>query len=64
MLGFGSLVLSHFPGLQSMGRVAGLGVLSAVVWALVALPALGSLAMARRTACGPESKPPGRPGGL
>jgi predicted exporter len=38
--GFGSLVLSHFPGLRSMGQAAIIGALASAVLAVTALPAL------------------------
>ncbi len=40
VLGFGSLSLSHFPGLRSMGIVAVLGALSSALCAVLVLPAL------------------------
>ncbi|MEM1206230.1 MAG: MMPL family transporter [Acidobacteriota bacterium] len=43
MLGFGSLVLSHFPGLRSMGAAAILGTLSAAWISITLLPALAGL---------------------
>jgi predicted RND superfamily exporter protein len=43
MVGFGSLSLSHFPGIRSMGLVAILGALSTAVVALTVLPALFGL---------------------
>ncbi len=39
MVGFGSLSFSHYPGLQSMGRVAILGALSTALVAITVLPA-------------------------
>ncbi len=38
-VGFGSLSLSHYPGLQSMGKVAILGALSTALVAITLLPA-------------------------
>lgn len=43
VLGFGSLSLSHFPGLRAMGIVAILGALSAALLAVVLVPALTQL---------------------
>ncbi len=40
MVGFGSLVLSHFPGLRSVGAAAILGALATAVLAMTVLPAL------------------------
>ncbi len=40
MVGFGSLVLSHFPGLRSIGAAAIFGSLFSAVGAIVLLPAL------------------------
>jgi predicted exporter len=40
MVGFGSLVLSHYPGLRSVGGAAILGALSTAVLSMTLLPAL------------------------
>ncbi len=40
MVGFGSLVLSHFPGLRSVGAAAILGAMFSALAAIVVLPAL------------------------
>ncbi len=40
VVGFGSLVLSHFPGLRSVGAVAILGALATAVVSMTLLPAL------------------------
>jgi predicted RND superfamily exporter protein len=40
MVGFGSLVLSHFPGLRSVGAAAILGALSTAVLSISVLPVL------------------------
>ncbi len=40
IFGFGSLVLSHFPGLRSMGLVAVFGTVCCALAALTFLPAL------------------------
>jgi predicted RND superfamily exporter protein len=40
MVGFGSLVLSHYPGLRSVGGAAILGALSTAVLSITLLPAL------------------------
>ena len=47
MVGFGSLSLSSYPGLRSMGIVAILGALSTALVAITLLPAYLSLRMAR-----------------
>jgi hypothetical protein len=44
MVGFGSLVLSHYPGLRSMGAAAILGAASTAVLSITLLPALLALA--------------------
>ncbi len=46
VVGFGSLVLSHFPGLRSVGAAAILGALSTAILGITLLPAL--LAMKER----------------
>jgi len=38
-VGFGSLSFSHYPGLQSMGRVAVLGAIATALVAITVLPA-------------------------
>jgi predicted RND superfamily exporter protein len=43
MVGFGSLVLSHYPGLRSVGAAAILGALSTALLGITLLPALLSL---------------------
>jgi predicted RND superfamily exporter protein len=50
MVGFGSLSLSHYPGLRSMGLVAILGALTTCLIALTVLPAF------LRLRSGPDSK--------
>jgi uncharacterized protein len=40
VVGFGSLITSHFPGMRSMGYVAALGALGTVLAAVSVLPAL------------------------
>ncbi len=47
-VGFGSLSLSHYPGLQSMGKVAILGALSTALVAITLLPAYLLLRYRRR----------------
>ena len=47
-VGFGSLSLSHYPGLQSMGKVAVLGAISSALVAITVLPAYLSLVKKRR----------------
>jgi predicted RND superfamily exporter protein len=49
MVGFGSLVLSHFPGLRSVGSAAIFGALATAVASITVLPAvLSKLGMDRR----------------
>ena len=43
MVGFGSLVLSHYPGLRSVGAAAILGALSTAILGITVLPALLSM---------------------
>jgi predicted RND superfamily exporter protein len=43
MVGFGSLVLSHYPGLRSVGAAAILGALSTAILGITLLPALLSM---------------------
>jgi uncharacterized protein len=47
IVGFGSLSLSHYPGLQSMGKVAILGAVCTCVVAITVLPSYLSLRIAR-----------------
>lgn len=55
MVGFGSLSLSHYPGLRSMGLVAILGALATCLVALTVLPAYLALRDRRwRAAGGPD----------
>jgi hypothetical protein len=49
VVGFGSLVLSHFPGLRSMGIAAILGALCTAIASITVLP----VALSRR-ALGPD----------
>lgn len=48
IVGFGSIMFSHYPGLQSTGKVAILGALSTSLVAVTLLPALLSLLYDRR----------------
>ena len=43
MVGFGSIALSHYPGLKSMGLVAVMGIVACLLAGIVLLPALFSL---------------------
>jgi predicted RND superfamily exporter protein len=43
MIGFGSLSLSHYPGLRSMGLVAILGTLATALIAITLVPAIFAL---------------------
>jgi predicted RND superfamily exporter protein len=45
-IGFGSLSISHYPGLRSMGKVAILGAIASALVAVTVLPAY--LALIRR----------------
>jgi predicted RND superfamily exporter protein len=49
MVGFGSLVLSHFPGLRSVGSAAVFGALATAVASITVLPAvLSTIGVDRR----------------
>lgn len=56
MVGFGSLATSHYPGLASMGYVAGLGALYTCVASITVLPAV--LTLLRRRAGRRAAAPP------
>lgn len=56
VVGFGSLSFSHYPGLQSMGRVAVLGAVSTALVAITMLPAYLALRLRRRARRGGESR--------
>jgi hypothetical protein len=43
MAGFGTLVLSHYPGLRSMGYVAVIGISACLMASIIILPALYTL---------------------
>ncbi|MXZ39710.1 MAG: MMPL family transporter [Holophagales bacterium] len=49
-VGFGSLALSHYPGLRSMGIVAILGAVATALVSITLLPALVALGQRRRAA--------------
>ncbi|MDE2976650.1 MAG: MMPL family transporter, partial [Acidobacteriota bacterium] len=51
-VGFGSLALSHYPGLRSMGIVAILGAVATALVSITLLPALVALGWRRRAARG------------
>jgi predicted RND superfamily exporter protein len=48
MVGFGSLVLSHYPGLRSVGAAAILGALFSAIFGITMLPALLTVLTSRR----------------
>ena len=48
LVGFGSMTLSHYPGLQSMGHVSVIGISACMIASLVLLPALFQLLASRR----------------
>ncbi len=50
--GFGSLAISHYPGLRSTGYVATLGAISTMIVAVALLPAYLALRVRRRTPAG------------
>ncbi len=43
MVGFGSIALSHYPGLKSMGYVAVIGIVTCLLSSIIVLPAVFSL---------------------
>jgi predicted RND superfamily exporter protein len=45
MVGFGSISLSHYPGLKSMGYVAVIGIVACLLASIIVLPAIFSLQM-------------------
>ncbi len=49
MVGFGSIVLSHFPGLRSVGAAAILGALCTAVASITVLPVLLAYVTRRET---------------
>jgi predicted RND superfamily exporter protein len=53
MIGFGSLSLSHYPGLRSMGLVAILGALTTSLVAITVLPAWFALRLGAHRRSGP-----------
>lgn len=50
LTGFGSLALSHYPGLRSMGYVAVIGISACLIASLVILPTVFALILKRRKA--------------
>jgi len=48
LIGFGSITLSHYPGLQSMGYVSVIGITACMIAALIILPALFQLMASRQ----------------
>ncbi|MXW01358.1 MAG: MMPL family transporter [Holophagales bacterium] len=59
-VGFGSLTLSHYPGLRSMGIVAILGAVATALVSITLLPALVALGQRRRAARGARGVMAGR----
>jgi len=57
IVGFGTLVTTHYPGLQSMGWMASLGVTFAVLTAIVVVPLVARRALPAAQPA-PESLPP------
>ena len=49
IIGFGSLVSSHYPGLRSIGLVSTLGILTCLLASLFLLPAVLAWVEAKRT---------------
>ncbi len=58
MIGFGSLSLSHYPGLRSMGLVAILGALTTSLVAITLLPAWFALRLEKQRGAEGRSEPP------
>jgi len=48
IIGFGSIILSHYPGLKSMGYVAVIGISACMIASITVLPAVFSIIMERR----------------
>jgi len=48
LVGFGSIILAHYPGLQSMGYVAVIGIAACLVISLLVMPPLFCLLRSRR----------------
>ncbi|MDJ0835545.1 MAG: MMPL family transporter [Acidobacteriota bacterium] len=57
VLGFGSLVMSHYPGLKSMGATAILGAIYTAVTAVTILPALAAVSKEKSPVTQTESEP-------
>jgi predicted RND superfamily exporter protein len=47
LVGFGSIALSHYPGLRSMGYVACIGISTCLFASIIVLPALFSVISSR-----------------
>jgi predicted RND superfamily exporter protein len=61
IVGFGSIIFSHYPGLQTTGKVAILGTLSTSLIAITLLPAVLSWRYERRRLRSLRRAPPGPP---
>jgi predicted RND superfamily exporter protein len=58
LVGFGSIALSHYPGLQSMGYVSGLGIGACLAASLIVLPAVFEILSASGSSTAPEARKP------
>lgn len=54
LVGFGSITLSHYPGLRSMGYVAVIGISACLFASIIVLPAIFSLMTRHRNSVDPE----------
>lgn len=53
LVGFGSITLSHYPGLKSMGYVAVIGISACLFASIIVLPAIFSIMTNHRNTVGP-----------
>jgi predicted RND superfamily exporter protein len=63
IVGFGSIIFSHYPGLQTTGKVAILGTVSTSLIAITLLPAILGWRYERRRLRSPLPAPPEPPPG-
>ena len=61
LVGFGSITLSHYPGLKSMGYVAVIGISACLLASIIVLPAIFSMMTTHCNTTGPaQNQDPGR----
>jgi predicted RND superfamily exporter protein len=58
LVGFGSIALSHYPGLQSMGYVSVLGIGACLAASLIVLPAVFEILSASGSSTAPQARKP------